>query len=129
MLRQESRCQFRGDERELVSITEPGFGGASTSAPRRVFSGFPVGRRLLAGIGTIDDSARLPSFPVAGTAAITAQAVRRGLEAEGYDAAVARTGEEGFFHLNSEAFDLVVLDWMLPGRDGIEILKAICSFT
>ncbi|HBJ85953.1 MAG TPA: DNA-binding response regulator [Verrucomicrobiales bacterium] len=53
----------------------------------------------------------------------TAQAVRRGLEAEGYDAAVAMTGEGGFFRLNSEAFDLVVLDWMLPGRDGIEILK------
>lgn len=55
----------------------------------------------------------------------TAQAVRRGLEAEGYDAAVARTGEEGFFQLNAEAFDLVVLDWMLPGRDGIAILKAL----
>lgn len=55
----------------------------------------------------------------------TAQAVRRGLEAEGYEAVVAKTGEEGFFQLNSEAFDLVVLDWMLPGRDGVEILKAM----
>lgn len=55
----------------------------------------------------------------------TAQALRRGLEAEGYEAAVARTGEEGFFQVNAEAFDLVVLDWMLPGRDGIEILKAL----
>lgn len=57
----------------------------------------------------------------------TAQAIRRGLVTEGYDAAVARTGEEGFFQLNSEAFDLVVLDWMLPGRDGIEILTALRS--
>ena len=55
----------------------------------------------------------------------TAQAIRRGLEAEGYDAAVVRTGEEGFSRLNSEAFDMVVLDWMLPGRDGIEILKTL----
>lgn len=55
----------------------------------------------------------------------TAQAVRRGLEAEGYEVAVAKTGVEGFCQLNSEAFDLVVLDWMLPGHDGIEILKAI----
>jgi two-component system, OmpR family, copper resistance phosphate regulon response regulator CusR len=55
----------------------------------------------------------------------TAQAIRRGLEAEGYEAAVARTGEEGFCQLNSEAFDLVVLDWMLPGRDGIEILRML----
>ena len=55
----------------------------------------------------------------------TAQAIRRGLEAEGYAAAVARTGDEGFSQLNSVAFDLVVLDWMLPGRDGIEILKTL----
>lgn len=55
----------------------------------------------------------------------TAQAIRRGLEAEGYDASVARTGDEGLSQLNSEAFDLVVLDWMLPGRDGIEILKTL----
>lgn len=55
----------------------------------------------------------------------TAQALRQGLRGEGYDVSVARTGEEGFFQVNSEAFDLVVLDWMLPGRDGIEILKAM----
>jgi DNA-binding response OmpR family regulator len=55
----------------------------------------------------------------------TAQAIRRGLTAEGYEASVARTGGEGFLQLNAGAFDLVVLDWMLPGRDGIEILKAL----
>lgn len=38
---------------------------------------------------------------------------------------MSRTGEEGFCQLNARAFDLVVLDWMLPGRDGIEILKAL----
>ena len=57
----------------------------------------------------------------------TANAIRSGLRAEGYDAALARTGEDGFFQLNAEPFDLVVLDWMLPGRDGIEILKALRS--
>jgi two-component system, OmpR family, copper resistance phosphate regulon response regulator CusR len=55
----------------------------------------------------------------------TANAVRTGLRGEGYDAAVARTGEDGFFQLAAETFDLVVLDWMLPGRDGIEILKRV----
>jgi DNA-binding response OmpR family regulator len=55
----------------------------------------------------------------------TAQAIRRGLRAEGYEAAVARTGGEGFLQLAAEAFDLVVLDWMLPGHDGIEILKSL----
>jgi len=55
----------------------------------------------------------------------TAQAIRKGLSGEGYEAAVAKTGEEGFFLLNAESFDLVILDWMLPGRDGIEILKTL----
>jgi two-component system, OmpR family, copper resistance phosphate regulon response regulator CusR len=55
----------------------------------------------------------------------TANAIRTGLRGEGYDAAVAKTGEDGFFQLNAETFDLVVLDWMLPRRDGIEILKTI----
>ena len=55
----------------------------------------------------------------------TALAVQRGLTSEGFQSVVARTGEEGFFVLNAEAFDLVVLDWMLPGRDGIEILKTL----
>jgi two-component system copper resistance phosphate regulon response regulator CusR len=55
----------------------------------------------------------------------TAQALRRGLAAEGYEPVVARTGDEGLSQLNSQPFDLVVLDWMLPGRDGIEILKEL----
>ena len=53
----------------------------------------------------------------------TANAIRNGLREEGYAATVARTGEEGFLQLNAATFDVVVLDWMLPGRDGIGILK------
>jgi two-component system copper resistance phosphate regulon response regulator CusR len=55
----------------------------------------------------------------------TANAIRSGLRGEGYEADSARTGEDGFFQLNAEPFDLVLLDWMLPGRDGIEILKTL----
>jgi len=51
-----------------------------------------------------------------------ARALKQGLEGEHYDVAVATTGEEGFFRLNAETFDLIVLDLMLPGRDGLEIL-------
>lgn len=54
-----------------------------------------------------------------------AQALREGLEGESYSVAVAHTGEEGFFLVNSEHFDLVVLDVMLPGRNGIEVLSAM----
>lgn len=55
----------------------------------------------------------------------TADALKAGMESEGFSAVTALTGEEGFFLLNAEKFDLVLLDWMLPGHDGIEILKTI----
>ena len=35
------------------------------------------------------------------------------------------TGEDGFFVLSSQHFDAVVLDWMLPGRSGLEVLKTV----
>jgi DNA-binding response OmpR family regulator len=54
-----------------------------------------------------------------------AQALKEGLEAEHYEVVIAKTGEEGFFYANAEAFDLVVLDLMLPGRDGIEVLTTL----
>ncbi len=55
----------------------------------------------------------------------TAQALATGLAKEGFSATVSRTGEDGFYRLNAEPFDLVLLDWMLPGRDGVEILKTL----
>src|SRR5262245_37760555 len=47
------------------------------------------------------------------------------LEAEHYEVVVARTGEDGFYRANAEVFDLVVLDLMLPGRSGLEILQTL----
>jgi len=55
----------------------------------------------------------------------TANAVRTGLRSEGYDAVLARTGEDGHSQLRFTSFDLVLLDWMLPGRDGIAILREL----
>jgi DNA-binding response OmpR family regulator len=54
-----------------------------------------------------------------------ANAVRKGLESEGYLVSVASTGEEGFFLISNQNYDLLVLDVMLPGRDGVEILTAV----
>jgi len=55
----------------------------------------------------------------------TAKILQEELEAESYSVALAHTGEEGFFRINSESFDLAVLDVMLPGRSGIEILSTM----
>jgi DNA-binding response OmpR family regulator len=49
----------------------------------------------------------------------------RGLEAEGYGVTVATDGIAGERLALSSATDLVILDRMLPGRDGIEVLAAI----
>ena len=54
-----------------------------------------------------------------------AQALKQGLEEEGYAASVATTGEEGFFLVTTEVFDVVILDLMLPGRSGLEVLEAL----
>jgi len=54
-----------------------------------------------------------------------ARALREGLQAEHYDVRVAPTGEEGFFLVNHEVFDLVLLDLMLPRRDGVEVLTTL----
>ena len=54
-----------------------------------------------------------------------ALALKEGLESEHYDVQVALAGEEGFYLLCSREFDLVVLDLMLPGRDGMEILRTL----
>jgi two-component system, OmpR family, copper resistance phosphate regulon response regulator CusR len=52
-------------------------------------------------------------------------ALREGLEADGYSVEVAHTGESGFYLLRSNSFDLVILDVMLPGRNGLEILAVV----
>jgi two-component system copper resistance phosphate regulon response regulator CusR len=52
-------------------------------------------------------------------------AVSAGLSAEGYVTRSAATGEEGFFLANREHYDLILLDLLLPGRSGFEILEAL----
>ena len=54
-----------------------------------------------------------------------ANTLRAGLEADDYSVQVAYTGEEGFYLVQAQPFDLVVLDVMLPGRDGFEILGTL----
>jgi DNA-binding response OmpR family regulator len=47
------------------------------------------------------------------------------LQSEHYEVVASGTGDEGFVRSQGEAFDLVVLDLMLPGRSGLEILQAL----
>jgi len=54
-----------------------------------------------------------------------ARALQEGLERQHYDVVIAPTGEEGFFLVNAEEFSLVILDLMLPGRDGLQVLSTL----
>jgi DNA-binding response OmpR family regulator len=54
-----------------------------------------------------------------------ADAVKKGLEAEHYSVTAAQTGEEGFYLASTYNYDLILLDLMLPGRSGMEILTAL----
>ena len=47
------------------------------------------------------------------------------LEMSGYFVSVAYDGETGLKRIQSEKFDLVILDIMLPGRDGFSILSSL----
>ena len=54
-----------------------------------------------------------------------AAALKKGLESEFYEVTLAHTGEEGFFQVSSQTFDLLILDLMLPGRDDLEVLATL----
>jgi DNA-binding response OmpR family regulator len=52
-------------------------------------------------------------------------ALERGLRAAGYEVATAADGDEGRRLALAQPFDCVVLDWMLPGRDGLQVLAEL----
>ena len=51
--------------------------------------------------------------------------VRKGLEARGFTVAVAETGDDGLAQVSTGEHDVMLLDIMLPGRDGLSILKEL----
>jgi two-component system, OmpR family, copper resistance phosphate regulon response regulator CusR len=75
-------------------------------------------------VDTMNDPSR-PKILLIEDETKTARAVLNGLKIEGFVPSLAATGEEGFFLSNSEPFDAIVLDWMLPGRSGMEVLKTL----
>jgi DNA-binding response OmpR family regulator len=56
-----------------------------------------------------------------------ADVLRRGLSEAGHVVDVVHTGPEGLLAAGAEAYDAVVLDWMLPGQDGPSVCRALRS--
>jgi DNA-binding response OmpR family regulator len=53
--------------------------------------------------------------------------VRERLEREGFAVRAVASGEEALAHMDADPADLVVLDVMLPGMDGFEVLRRLRS--
>ena len=64
----------------------------------------------------IEDESSLVSFIV------------KGLQEEGYEVSAVMDGINGLNMVRSNEYDLVILDIMLPGRNGLDVCKEIRSF-
>lgn len=53
--------------------------------------------------------------------------ITKGLEQKGHLVELATTGKDGLFLASSEAYDIMIVDRMLPGLDGLAIVKTIRS--
>jgi two-component system, OmpR family, copper resistance phosphate regulon response regulator CusR len=54
-----------------------------------------------------------------------ARALEEGLQAKGYKVTVARTGEEAIEAIGVARFDVILLDLLLPGCDGLQVLASV----
>jgi two-component system, OmpR family, copper resistance phosphate regulon response regulator CusR len=54
-----------------------------------------------------------------------ASALKEGLEGEGYEVAVEHTGEAALLRLKTDPFEVLVLDLLLPGADGLQVLRTL----
>lgn len=53
--------------------------------------------------------------------------IKKGLVEDGFAVDVAYDGEEGLFLAESETYDLIILDWMLPKTDGLAVCRELRS--
>jgi DNA-binding response OmpR family regulator len=53
------------------------------------------------------------------------RSLQKGLEEEGYEVVAVDNGHDGLHQATTQQFDCLVLDLMLPGRDGLEILQEL----
>src|SRR5262249_15262602 len=70
---------------------------------------FPMGIRIL----VIEDEAPIADF------------ITRGLREEGFTVEHAADGEAGWHYLHAGRWDVVLMDWWLPGSDGLTLLRRL----
>jgi two-component system phosphate regulon response regulator PhoB len=68
-----------------------------------------------------------PSILIVEDEAPLVELLKYNIEALGYDVDVAMRGDDAETRLQERTFDLILLDWMLPGLSGIELCRRIRS--
>lgn len=66
-----------------------------------------------------------PFIVIAEDEQAVSELLRYNLEAEGYETAIARDGDEAMLLIDERIPDLMLLDWMLPKISGIEICRRV----
>lgn len=87
-----------------------------------------VSRSILASVRSVDSAeqqAASPAILLVEDEPGIVDFVRRGLQAEGFAVEAELDGTEGEQRALHDSFDLIVLDLMLPGRGGLEILASL----
>jgi two-component system OmpR family response regulator len=80
----------------------------------------------IASDGALEEGARLSGrILIVEDDAETANYVAKGLREAGYTAEHFADGRDGLYMATSSTFDAVILDRMLPGMDGLAVLKAL----
>ena len=54
-----------------------------------------------------------------------ANLLQRGFREQGYEVDISANGEEGLERASSNPYDAIIIDVMLPGRDGLSVLRAL----
>jgi DNA-binding response OmpR family regulator len=57
--------------------------------------------------------------------AVTRQLLEKVLSVNGFDVYIAEDGPSGLELAEEHDLDIILLDWMMPGMDGIEVLKRL----
>ena len=57
-----------------------------------------------------------------------ARSIQMLLSADGYDVEVCHDGDTAIEKLNTQSYDLLITDLLMPGRNGIDVLKHIRAF-
>lgn len=92
--------------------------------PRHSCDGFATAPQH-AEVGGLVDWGRMAKILIIEDDAELRRLLERELSAAGFLCSLARDGEEGLRLHASTSPDLVVLDWMLPGIDGLEVLRRL----